>query len=163
MKRSYLLLALSIILLLPVLLLQAETECDVSRLKADIQAQLTALDEDAIGAIRQIISLAVRGLHDCSEETQSFSGRKGAQPVLGPLALAEGLHVVTMTTEGSARIDSVAVEGCGKDLDSVVQNFSVGQGIRGAANLVEVESDCVFYLEFSKITADWTLTIEKVR
>lgn len=163
MKRSYLLLAISIILILPVSPLHAENECGASSLNEDIQAQLAGLDEDPIGAFREIIALALGGLRDCSEHEDSFSGLPGAQPVLGPLKVSEGYYIVTMTTEGSAKIESVALEGCGKELDGVIHSFSASQATHGAQNLVEAASDCIFYLELSQITAPWALTIEKVR
>lgn len=143
--------------------LQAQADCDAAKLKEDMQAELDALEENPIGVLESIINLALGGLHDCSDESYTYEGFEGAQPVLGPLTVSEGLHIITMTTEGGARIDGVALEGCGKDLDGVIHNISAGQGIRGAANLVEVESDCVFYLELSKITAPWTLTITRAR
>ena len=160
MRRLFCLIAVAVACSLPVSL-QAVDDCDTAKLKEDIQAELDTLEENPIDAIRTIISLAIGGLSDCSADRHSYSGSAGAQPVLGPLAVSEELHIITMTTEGSARVEGVALEGCGKDLDGVIHNFSVGQGIRGAANLVEAESDCVFYLELSKITAPWTLTIEE--
>lgn len=162
MKRLLISLAMTLIFLTPASL-QAGDVCFGSELKEDLQAQLDTLDMDPLSALRAIIELAAGGLRDCSEASQTFSGLMGAQPVLSPLAVSEGWHIVTMTTDGSARIEGVALEGCGKDLDGVIHSFSGGQGIRGAANFVEVESDCTFYLEFSKITADWTLTIEQVQ
>ena len=160
MRRLLFLITAAAVLLLPASL-QAVDGCDAAKLKEDIQAELDALEENPVGAILSIISLATGGLIDCSEDHHSFSDIAGAQPVLGPLSVSEGLYIITMTTEGSARIDGKALDGCGKDLGGVIHNFSVGQGIRGAANLVETESDCVFYLELSKITAPWTLTVEK--
>lgn len=162
MKRRYLLFAIGITLIFPILL-QAEGACDTAQLKQGIQAQLAAIDEDPIGAIRAIISLATGALFDCSEDPYSVSNAEGAQPVLGPLALSEGFYVVTMVTEGSARVEGVALEGCGKELDGTIHSFSATQAIRGAQNLIDVTSDCVFYLEISKITAPWTLTIEQVK
>ena len=160
MKGLFCFIAVAVIFSLSISL-QAEAVCDAAKLKEGIQAELDRLEENPIDAFRSIISLAVRGLIDCSEERHSFSDLAGAQPVLGQLAVSEGLHIITMTTEGSARIDGTALDGCGKDVDGLIHNFSAGQGIRGAANLVEVESDCVFYLELSKITAPWLLTIAK--
>jgi len=160
MKRLFCFIAVAVIFSLSISH-QAEVVCDSAKLKEGIQAQLDTLEENPIDAIRSIISLAISGLVDCSEAGHSFSDLAGAQPVLGPLAVSEGLHIIRMTTEGSARIDGTALDGCGKDVDGLIHNFSAGQGVRGAANLVEVESDCVFYLELSKITAPWTLTIAR--
>jgi len=160
MKRLFCFIAAALFVSLSISL-QAEAACDAAKLKEDIQAELDMLEEKPIGAIRSIISLAIDGLFDCSDEPTTFEGYEGAQPVLGPVPVSEGLHIITMTTEGSARIDGVALEGCGKELDGLIHNISAGQGIRGAANLVAVESDCIFYLELSKITAPWTLTIAK--
>ena len=143
--------------------LQAEGECDTDSLGESIHAQLGLLDEDPIGAFTRIIELALAGLHSCSDDHYTFNNNQGAQPVLGPLSLSEGYYVITMTTEGTARVEGIALEGCGKDLDGTIHNLSATQAIRGAENLVEVESDCTFYLELSKITAPWELTIEKVR
>ncbi len=162
MKRLFCFIAVAVFFSLSISL-QAEVVCDAAKLKEGIQAELDTLEENPLEAVRSIISLAVSGLFDCSEgvEVQSFGDVAGAQPVLGPLALTEGLHIIRMATEGSARIDGTALDGCGKDVDGLIHNFSAGQGIRGAANLVEVEGDCVFYLELSKITAPWTLTIAR--
>ncbi|MDE2855398.1 MAG: hypothetical protein OXN88_14590 [Chloroflexota bacterium] len=160
MKRLFCFIAAALFVSLSISL-QAEAACDAARLKEDIQARLELLDEEPVRAIAEIIDLALGGLHDCSDEPHTYEGFEGAQPVLGPVPVSEGLHIITMTTEGSARIDGVALEGCGKELDGLIHNISAGQGIRGAANLVAVESDCVFYLELSKITAPWTLTIAK--
>ncbi|MCY4145089.1 MAG: hypothetical protein OXE95_02755 [Chloroflexi bacterium] len=140
----------------------AEEACDTAEIQADIQAQLDLLDENPVSALINVIDLALAGFHDCSGEVYEFSDREGAQPVLGPLALSEGLHIVTMTTAGSARIDGVAIKGCGKELDGVIHNFSSGQAIRGAASLVEVLDDCIVYLELSKLTNPWILTIDKL-
>ena len=160
MKTLLLCLIIAAIGMLPIWL-QADGACETAQLKADIEAQLATLEEDPIGALGAIISLAVGGLTDCSEDRQVYSGDEGAQPVLGPLAIAEGLHILTMTTDGSARVEGVDLEGCGNDVDGLILNFSAGQGIRGASNLVEAEDDCKFYLELSRITAPWTLTIDK--
>lgn len=141
----------------------AEETCDTTAIQTGIQAQLDLLAEDPVSALKAILELAIAGFHDCSDDAYTFSGLEGAQPVLGPLAISEGLHIITMITEGSAKIDGVALEGCGKDLDGVIHNFSSGQAIRGAANLIEAQGDCVFYLELSKITNPWTLTIDKLR
>lgn len=160
MKTLLLCLIIATICALPIWL-QAEGLCDAAQLKADIEAQLATLEDDPVVALGAIISLAVRGLVDCSEDRQVYSGDVGAQPVLGPLAIAEGLHIFTLSTHGSARLEAVALEGCGKDLDGVIHNFSAGLGIRGAASVVEAEAECAFYLELSRITAPWTLTIDK--
>ena len=160
MKRLFCFIAVAVIFSLSISL-QAEVVCDAAKLKEVIQAELDMLEENPVEAILSILSLATRGLIDCSEEVQSFGDVAGAQPVLGPLALTEGLHIIKMTTEGSARIEGMALDGCGKDVGGLIHNFSAGQAIRGAANLVEVEGDCVFYLELSKITAPWTLTIAR--
>ncbi|MCY3780299.1 MAG: hypothetical protein OXG78_08335 [Chloroflexi bacterium] len=160
MKRLLSCIAAAFIFLLPISL-QAEAACDAAKLKEDIQARLELLDEEPVRAIVEIIDLALGGLRDCSDEPYTFEGYEGAQPVLGPLALSEGLHIITLITEGGARIDGTALDGCGKDLSGIIFNFPAGQAIRGAANLVEAESDCTFYLELSKITAPWTLTIQR--
>jgi len=160
MRRSVFLLAAAG-LCLSALWLYAEESCDTSALDASFRSQLELLETQTIGALVEIIALAQGGLLACSDTSYTFDQGEGAQPVLGPLAAGEGLYILTMTTEGGARIEGKALEGCGKDLDGTIHNFSVGQGIRGASNLVEVESDCTFYLEVSKITAPWTLTISR--
>ncbi len=141
----------------------AQEACDTTAIQTGIQAQLDVLAEDPVNALTTILDLATAGFHDCSDDAYIFSGSEGAQPVLGPLAISEGLHLITMTTEGSARVEGVAVDDCGKELDGVIHNFSSGQAIRGATNLVEAQGDCVVYLELSKITNPWTLTIDKLR
>ncbi|MDE2635720.1 MAG: hypothetical protein OXI30_05090 [Chloroflexota bacterium] len=160
MKRLLGCIAAAFIFSLPISL-QAEAACDAAKLKEGIQAELDTLEKNPVSAFRAIISLAISGVFDCEDEGHSFSDVAGAQPVLGPLAVSEGLHIITLTTEGSARVDGVALEGCGNDLDAVILSFEAGQALRGAANLVKVEGDCVLYLELSRITAPWTLTITR--
>lgn len=160
MRRLFCFIALALVFGLPTSL-QAGAVCDAAKLKEGLQAELDTLEVNPLDAIRSIISLALGGLFDCSEDTHTFEGYEGAQPVLGPLALSEGLHIIRLITEGSARVDGTALDGCGKELSGIIFNFPASHAVRGAANLVEAESDCVFYLELSKITAPWTLTIAK--
>ncbi len=162
MKRYYLLMAISMMLALPVSLL-AENDCDAISLKKGIQTQLDLLDEEPVGALLGILELAITGLHECSVDQYSFSGLPGAQPVLGPLSLSESYYIFTMTTDGSAKVEGVALDGCGKELGGAIYNVSASQAIHGAENLVKVASECISYLEISKITSAWTLTIEKLR
>ncbi len=140
----------------------AQVACDTTAIQTGIQAQLDMLAEEPVSALHAIFDLTIDGIFDCSDGAYAFSAAEGAQPVLGPLALSEGLHLITMTTEGSARVEGVALEDCGKELDGVIHNFSSGQAIRGATNLVEVQGDCLVYLELSKLTNPWTLTIDKL-
>ncbi|MDE2649276.1 MAG: hypothetical protein OXI62_00980 [Chloroflexota bacterium] len=161
MKRIAILPILASLFLLA-LLAGADEACEPAEIQTQIQAQLDRLAEDPVSALTEIIHLALAGLQACPDDGYEFSGYAGAQPVLGPVAVSEGLHIITMTTEGSARIDGVALGGCGKDLDGAIHNFSAGQGLYGAANLIEAQDDCVFYLELSKITAYWELSITKV-
>ncbi len=138
-------------------------ECDIAGIGAAIQAELDEMAEDPVAALSAIIGLAWEGIFGCAEEPALFSGDPGAQPVLGPLPLHEGYYIFTMTTDGGARIDAKALEACGKDLDGTLFNFSAGAAVRGAETLVQAEEDCPVYLEFSKITAGWTLALERLR
>ena len=143
--------------------LQASESCDTATLKASLQGQLERLDDEPVAAIMAIIDLALNALHGCAEDNYSFSGTLGAQPVLGPIPLAEGYYIMAMTTSGGGRIVGTALEGCGKDADGTLQSFTESQAMRGAENLFQIEGECTLYLELSKITAPWTLTIDKVR
>ena len=162
MTRTILIAVIALVCALPALL-QDEVECDTASLQTAIQAQLNEIEGDPIAALGEIIQLAIGGLFSCSDEPPDFSGQAGAQPVKGPLALHEGFYIVTLTTDGSARVEAVSLEACGKDMNSTMFNISAGQAICGADNLIQAEDDCIVYLEFSKISASWTLKIDKVR
>lgn len=162
MKRVTLLAFILLVFAMPALL-QDEVQCETASIQAAIQAQLNEIEDDPIAALNKIIQLALDGLFGCSDEPRAFSGQAGAQPVLGPLALHEGFYIVRLTTEGSARVEATSLEACGNDLDGALFNFSAGQAIHGAENLVQAEADCTVYLELSKISAGWTLDIAKVR
>ena len=162
MKRIILLAVFALFCAMPAFL-QDESNCDTASLKAAIQEQLEEIEDDPISALNEIIRLALDGLFGCSDDRQEFSGQAGAQPVLGPLALHEGFYIVRLTTEGSARVEATSLESCGKDLVSILFNISAGQAINGAENLIQAEADCTVYLEVSKISASWTLEIDKVR
>ena len=162
MKGIFLLAFIGLVFAMPAFL-QAESDCDTAGLQTAIQAQLDELEDDPVAALVAIINLAFDGIFGCSDDSWSFSGQQGAQPVVGPLALREGYYIFTLTTAGGARIDAIALEACGKDLGGAIFNFSAGQAIHGAENLVQAEADCAVYLEFSKITANWTLEVTKLR
>ncbi|MCY3916135.1 MAG: hypothetical protein OXG49_09010 [Chloroflexi bacterium] len=162
MKRLILLAVLALFCAMPAFL-QDERNCDTASLKATIRAQLQEIEDDPISAFNEIIQLSLGGLFGCSDDRQTFSGQAGAQPVLGPLALHEGFYIVKLTTEGSARVEAVSLESCGKDLISILFNTAAGQAINGAENLIQAEADCTVYLEVSKISASWTLEIDRVQ
>ncbi len=162
MKRLIALAIIALLFTIPAVL-QEVRDCDTDSIHAAMQTQLDALEDDPAAALTEIVWLAVDGLFACSNELPSYSGRQGAQPVLGPLTLHAGYYVVTLKTDGAARVDATALDGCGKDMDSTLFNISAGQAVLGAENLVQIESDCVAYLELSKITAPWSLEMEKIR
>ncbi len=162
MKRLTLLAVIGLIFTMPVFL-QAEANCDTVSLQAAIQTQLNEIEDDPIAVLNEIIHLALGGLFGCSDDRQVFSGQPGAQPVLGPLPLHEGFYIFRLNTDGSARVEATALEACGKDLSSTMFNISAGQAINGAENLVQAEAECTVYLEVSKISASWSLEMEKVR
>ena len=142
---------------------QASESCDTATLKASLQGQLERLDDEPFATIIAILDLAMDALHGCADDNFSFSGSLGAQPVLGPIPLSEGYYIMAMTTQGGGRIVGTALEGCGKDASGTLQTFTESQAIRGAESLFQIEGECTLYLELSKITAPWTLTIDKVR
>lgn len=162
MKRLILLMALALGLAMPAFL-QDEGDCNTASLQAAIQTQLHEIDNDPIAALEEIIHLALGRIFDCSSEPPAYSGRQGSQPVLGPLNLNEGFYIFTLITDGSARVEATSLEACGKDLDGTIFNISAGESIDGAENLVQAEADCTTYLELSKISAAWTLSIKKVQ
>ena len=162
MKRLILLAVLGLACATPALL-QDDFQCETASLREAIQTQLNAIEDDPISAFNEIIQLALGGLFGCSDDRQTYSGQAGAQPVLGPLALHEGFYIVKLTTEGSARVEAVSLESCGKDLISILFNTAAGQAINGAENLIQAEADCTVYLEVSKISASWTLEIDRVQ
>ena len=151
MKRFMLLVAILLAIASPTLL-QDEDECDAASLQEAIQAQLSELETDPAAALIRIIDLALHGLFSCSDDGQDFNGEPGAQPVLGPLALDEGYYIFKLSTSGSARVDATALSSCGKDMSGAIFNISEGQAIYGAENLVQVEAQCVVFLELSKIS-----------
>lgn len=162
MKRLMLLVAIGLVFAMPALL-QAERNCDTASLQTAIQTQLNEIDDNPIAVLIKIIHLVERGLFDCADDTWSMSGHQGAQPVIGPLPLHEGFYIFKLTTDGSAKVEATALDGCGKDLSGALFSISAGQAIYSAENLVQAEDDCIIYLEMSKISASWTLEIAKVR
>ncbi len=163
MRRIAVIAAAMAIFLLALAMSRAEGACEVADIRAGIEAQLDLLDEEPVKALVGIVNLALDGFHDCSDDNYSFSGTYGAQPVLGPLALSPGFYIMAMTTDSAARVEGVALEGCGKDVNGALLSFTAGQAIRGAENLFQVEEECTLYLEISKINAPWTLSIDRIR
>lgn len=141
---------------------QAEGDCDAVSLRTAIQAQLNEIDDDPLSVLSEIIRLALGGLFECVDDTWSFGGHPGAQPVKGPLTLHEGYYIFTLTTDGSAKVEAKSLNDCGKDMNGTLFSISAGQAIYGAEILVQTEVDCTVYLELSKISASWTLEISKL-
>ena len=162
MKRLTLLAVIGLAFAMPALL-QDEGNCDTASLRSGIQTQLNEIEADPIAVLKEIIDLALGGILDCSDDRQKFSGQPGAQPVLGPLALHEGFYIFRLKTDGSAKVEATSLESCGKDMSSTIFNISAGEAVNGAENLVQAEADCTVYLEISKISASWSLEVEKLR
>lgn len=162
MKRLTLLAIIGLVFAMPALL-QDEGNCDTASLQEAIQTQLNEIEDDPVAVLKEIVGLALGGLFGCSDDRQASSGQPGAQPVLGPFALHEGFYIFKLTTDGDARVEAKSLESCGKDLNSTIFSISAGQAIYGAENLVQAEADCTVYLEMSKISASWSLEMEKVR
>ena len=156
---------LAILFLFPLLplIVQADEACSTADTRAEIQKQLDLLEENPLRAFVAILNLALAGFHDCSDDSYDFSGEQGAQPVLGPIALSPGHYIIAMTTYGSGKVVGTALEGCGKDVNGTLHSFSESQAVRGAEHLFAVVEECTLYLELSKITAPWTLAIDKIR
>lgn len=163
MKRIGIIALMFALLLLTLMMSKAEQTCNAGAIRKGIEAQLDMLDEEPVKALVGIMNLALAGFVNCSEDAYSFSGTRGAQPVLGPMALSPGFYILAMTTDGAARVQGVALEGCGKDVNGTLHSFSAGEAFRGAENLFQVEEECILYLELSKISAPWTLSIDKIR
>jgi hypothetical protein len=111
---------------------------------ASLQTELSALDS------------ACRGLSFNSDD-------EGLQPVIGPILLEEGVYRLTFTTDGFGAIDGTMLDGdCEREIN-VIFNEGRGDAEDGAQQVLQLDEDCEFLLEFSNITEDWTFTIEKLQ
>lgn len=161
MNHLFLLMVIALLAVTPASL---QDDCNAASLTEAVQGQLDAMDEDPVSALIEILHLAKQGISDCSE-SYFFSDDGGYPRVLGPMSLAEGIYMFTMTTNGAGRVSPVALsEGCGSDLSATIISISKGAGARGAESLTKVEADCDVFLELSSLTLAeaWTLKIEKV-
>lgn len=163
MKRLIVIALTLAVLCLMLVISAAEETCDAAAIQAKIEAQLERLEDEPLKALFGIMNIALEGFLECGDDNYSFSGTHGAQPVLGPIGLSPGYYILAMTTDGAGRVVGTALEGCGKDVIGTLQSFSESQAIGGAENLFLVEDECTLYLEISKISAPWTLTIDKIR
>ena len=163
MKRLTLLAFIGLFFTLPALL-QVSGACDPADIQAALQSQVERIIEDPAAALFEIVQLAAVGLRDCSGEALAYdSVDEGLHPVLGPLSLAQGLHMFTLTTEKAATVEAVTLsDDCGQDLERSIFSLAAGQGAQGAERLVRVESDCDLYLQLRNLREAWTLEIAKV-
>ena len=163
MKRLALLAFIGLFCTLPALP-QDASACDAAGLQTAIESQLESMNDDPAAALSEILQLAAVGLRDCSGDAYAYdSVNEGLHPVLGPLSLAQGLHLFTLTTEKTGIVEAVTLsEECGTDLERSILNIAAGQGAQGAERLVRVESDCDLYLQLRNLRAAWTLEIAKL-
>ena len=163
--KSFFLLALIFAALAAPAPLWADSPCDPADIHEAIDSQLLRIIVDPVGSLSEILQTATHGLRDCSGDAYAYdSVDEGLHPVLGPLSLAQGLHLFTLTTEKTGIVEAVTLsEDCGQDLERSIFSLATGQAAQGAERLVRVESDCDLYLQLRNLREAWTLEIAKVR
>jgi hypothetical protein len=141
----------------------AET-CDTSSAMEMITELIADAELEPLEILRAIGDAVDQALLAC--EGFSFtSEEEGSNPALGPITLEEGLWRVTVETSGTMFLDLMPLDGtCAGtgNLASVGTLFMIIQPGDGAETLIESEG-CEALFEFSMSSADWTMTLEKLR
>lgn len=148
---------------------QESTACDQAAYEAiataldDYAAQLrdTAGDPDtALRELRDYASIQVAACTGLSFDSDT----EGAQPLIGPIEIPEGLYRATFTSEGNGIIGFEAIDGeCeadrGGNMFAVIRD---GEASGGVESLVTSEG-CTALLKFDSTSDPWALTFEKIR
>lgn len=87
----------------------------------------------------------------------------GQRPVLGPIALPQGLYRIRVITDDAIRLAPTTVSGdCGFDFKIKSMNLKTGVASSGIQSIYEAKSDCEVVFEIELIEGDWTIYIETV-
>lgn len=87
----------------------------------------------------------------------------GQRPVLGPIALPQGLYRISVVTNDYIRLAPTTVVGdCGYDFQVKALNLRSGVASSGIQSLYEATSDCEVVFEIELIKGDWTIYVETV-
>ena len=143
---------------------EAAETCDTSSALATISELIADAELEPLEILRAIKAAVDEILLQCDGLTFT-SENEGRQPVLGPITLDEGLWRLSVETSGTMFLDLTALEGTCEgtgQLASVGTLFMIVQPGDGAETLIESDG-CEALLEFSMVSANWEMTLEKLR